>query len=132
MIDTIGGTVVMVSDQKKAVDFYTKALGFKVKVDLPFGTMRWIEVAPKGGESSISLMEPNLQMMSKDQFESAMKSLGEETGIWFYTKDIKSTYEELMKQNVNITQPEKQEWGGTMSKIRDHDGNSFSLISSPT
>ena len=51
MIDTIGGTVVMVSDQKKAVDFYTKALGFEVKVDLPFGTMRWIEVAPKGGES---------------------------------------------------------------------------------
>ena len=31
MINTIGGKVVMVSDQKKAVDFYTKKLGFDLR-----------------------------------------------------------------------------------------------------
>ena len=53
-----------------------------------------------------------------------------ETGIWFYSKDMQSTYEELKGKGVDITVPQKQEWGGIMSKVKDQDGNSFSIISS--
>ena len=41
-----------------------------------------------------------------------------------------ASYEELKGKGVDITTPEKQEWGGTMSKVKDQDGNSFSIISS--
>jgi uncharacterized glyoxalase superfamily protein PhnB len=58
------------------------------------------------------------------------KVLGAETGIWFYSNNIQSTYEELKGKRVDITAPEKQEWGGVMSKVKDQDGNSFSIISS--
>lgn len=52
MIDTIGGTVVIVSDQQKAIEFYTQKLGFELKTDTSFGSsssssIRWVEVAPK-------------------------------------------------------------------------------------
>ncbi|MFQ5941517.1 MAG: hypothetical protein ACE5KA_07470 [Nitrososphaerales archaeon] len=33
------------------------------------------------------------------------------TGIWFYTDDIRSTYEEQKKKGVGITTPVNQEQG---------------------
>ena len=140
MIDSIGGMVVIVSDQQKAIEFYTQKLGFELKSDIPFGSssssssaegLRWVEVAPKKSQSTISLMVPNPMMMSDGvEIEAVKKSIGAETGIWFYSNNIQSTYEELKGKGVDITTPEKQEWGGVMSKVKDQDGNSFSIISS--
>ena len=136
MIDSIGGAVVIVSDQQKAIEFYTQKLGFGLKSDIPIGGgntegLRWVEVAPKASQSTISLMVPNPMMMSDGvEIEAIKKSIGAETGIWFYSKDMQSSYEELKGKGVDITAPEKQEWGGTMSKVKDQDGNSFSIISS--
>ena len=132
MIDTIGGIVVLVSDQQKAMEFYSQKLGFEIKTDMSFVGIRWIEVGPKDSQSTISLMLPNVQMMSNEGVvEAAKKGIGTETGIWFYSDDIQSTYRELKKKGVDITAPEKQEWGGIMSKFKDQDGNSYSLISLP-
>jgi lactoylglutathione lyase len=138
MIDSIGGAVVIVSDQQKAIEFYTQKLGFELKSDIPFGGssssaegLRWVEVAPKESQSTISLMVPNPIVMSDGvEIEAIKKSIGAETGIWFYSNNIQSTYEELKSKGVDITEPEKQEWGGVMSKVKDQDGNSFSIISS--
>jgi len=131
MIDTIGGIVVIVSDQQKAVEFYTQKLGFEIKTDMSFVGIRWIEVSPKESQSTISLMLPNVQMMSNEGVvEAAKKGIGTETGVWFYSDDMQSTYEGLKNKGVDITQPEKQEWGGIMSKFKDQDGNSYSIISS--
>ena len=133
MIDTIGGIVVIVSDQQKAMEFYSQKLGFEIKTDTSFVGIRWIEVGPKDSQSTISLMLPNVQMMSNEGVvEAAKKGIGTETGIWFYSDDIQSTYEGLKNKGVEITSPEKQEWGGIMSKLKDQDGNSYSIISSPS
>jgi lactoylglutathione lyase len=137
MIDSIGGMVVIVSEQQKAIEFYTQKLGFELKSDIPFGGgssaegLRWVEVAPKESQSTISLMVPNPMMMSDGvKIEAIKKSIGAETGIWFYSNNIQSTYEELKSKGVDITAPEKQEWGGIMSKVKDQDGNSYSILSS--
>jgi lactoylglutathione lyase len=130
MIDRIGGIVVIVSDQQKAMEFYSQKLGFEIKTDTSFVGIRWIEVGPKHSQSMISLMLPNVQMMSNEGVvEAVKKGIGTETGIWFYSDDIQSTYRELKKKGVDIAAPEKQEWGGIMSKFKDQDGNSYSLIS---
>jgi catechol 2,3-dioxygenase-like lactoylglutathione lyase family enzyme len=34
MINTIGGTFIYVSNQNRAVEFYTQKLGFEVKSDM--------------------------------------------------------------------------------------------------
>ncbi len=128
MIDNIGGKVILVSNQKNAVEFYTKKLGFDLRLDMPIGDIHWIEVAPKNSQSSISLVEPNEKTMPKEQLEKARQEIGANSGIWFYTNNIQSTYEELKKNGVNITEPKKQEWGGIMSEFKDHDGNGFTLV----
>jgi len=131
MIDTIGGVVIMVSDQAQAVKFYTEKVGFDIRLNVPFFGGKWIEIAPKDSESTLSIMEPNAQLMTPEELEIARKNIGRNTGVWFYTLDIQSTYEDLKSKGVDITKPEKQEWGGIMSLVRDLDGNVFTLLSSP-
>lgn len=81
MINTIGGKVVMVSNQKTALDFYVNKLGFEKRVDMEFGEMRWLEVTPKDSQSTISLMEPNPKVMPPQAFEMAKKAIGTPTGV---------------------------------------------------
>ena len=131
MIDTIGGVVIMVSDQARAIKFYAEKVGFDIRLNVPFFGGKWIEVAPKDSESTLSIMEPNPQLMPPEELEIARKNIGRNTGVWFYTSDIQSTYEDLKSKGVDITKPEKQEWGGIMSLVKDLDGNIFTLLSSP-
>jgi lactoylglutathione lyase len=131
MIDTIGGVVIMVSDQARAVKFFAEKVGFDIRLNVPFFGGKWIEVAPKDSESTLSIMEPNPQLMPPEELEIARKNIGRNTGVWFYTSDIQSTYEDLKSKGVDITKPEKQEWGGIMSLVKDLDGNIFTLLSSP-
>jgi lactoylglutathione lyase len=78
-------------------------------------------------------MLPNVQMMSNEGVvEAVKKGIGTETGIWFYSDDMQLTYEELKNKGVEITPPERQEGGGIMSKFKDQDRNSYSIISSPS
>src|SRR4051812_29746799 len=52
-------TSVMVNDQAKAHDFYTRVMGFVTKIDQPLGEYRWLtvvsEAVPDGPEL---LLEP--------------------------------------------------------------------------
>lgn len=63
VIDTIGGKVVMVSNQNAAINFYLNKMGLEKRVDMQFGDMRWVEVAPKNSHSTISLTEPSPKIM---------------------------------------------------------------------
>lgn len=134
MIKTIGGTIIYVSNQGRAVEFYTQKLGFEVKSNMQFGEyIKWIEVAPKESNSTLSLVEPNRELLKTDEeINRAKMKIGTDTDVWFYANDIESTYEELKGKGVNLTKPEKQDWGGIMSILKDQDGNLFGLISVPT
>jgi lactoylglutathione lyase len=134
MIKTIGGTIIYVSNQSRAVEFYTQKLGFEVKSNMQFGdNIKWIEVAPKESNSTLSLVEPNRELLKTDEeINRAKMKIGTDTDVWFYANDIESTYEERKGKGVNLTKPEKQDWGGTMSILKDQDGNLFGLISVPT
>src|SRR3546814_17720387 len=108
MIDAIGGVVIMVSDQARAVKFYTEKIGFDIRLNVPFYGGKWIEVAPKDSESTLSIMEPTSQMMSPEELELAKKTIGRKTGVCFFSSDIQSTYEELNSKGVKITKDRKR------------------------
>jgi glyoxylase I family protein len=49
----------MVDDQNKALTFYTRALGFVKKHDIPVGEFRWITVVFPGRADLELSLEPN-------------------------------------------------------------------------
>lgn len=56
----INMTSVMVDDQDKALEFYTKVLGFVKKVDISVGEAKWLTVvSPEGPDDIELLLEPN-------------------------------------------------------------------------
>jgi predicted enzyme related to lactoylglutathione lyase len=51
---------IFVSDQEKALRFYTDVLGFRKKQDFPVGGARWITVvSPEGPDDLELVLEPN-------------------------------------------------------------------------
>jgi len=120
MIKTIGGTMIYVPNQSRAVESYTQKLGFEVKSSMQFG------------DPTLSLIEPNRELLKIDkEINRAKMKIGTDTDVCFHANDIESTYEELKGKGVNLIKPEKQDWGGTMSILKDQDGNLFGLISVP-
>lgn len=52
-------TSVMVDDQAKALEFYTRTLGFVKKMDIPAGGARWLTVVSSESASDVELvLEP--------------------------------------------------------------------------
>lgn len=130
MIDEIEGVVLVVSDQQKALEFYTEKLGFEKKLDTDTAGFRWVVVGPKDSKTVLSLADPSsIKKWRQGAAEQdPAKSIGGPTGIWFYTKDIDTAYGELKSRGVQVTAPERQAWGGIMSTVYDQDMNSFGLV----
>jgi hypothetical protein len=54
-ISQVGTVMIPVSDQDRAIAFYTEKLGFEVRSDTPFGNGdRWVEVAPAGAATTVA------------------------------------------------------------------------------
>ena len=118
MIKAIKFVGVPVTDQQRALDFYTKALGFRVITDQPFDdTQRWIELGIGRSSSGITLFTP----------QGHENRIGTFTGISFVADDVEATYKDLAAKGVTFVQePQKADWG-TAAIFADPDGNQFVL-----
>ena len=126
-VDMLGGVMVLVSDKKHAMEFYSQKLGFEIKENHD----GWVEVRPRNSGAPISLVNPEETNWSFQKKEQEKRKIGTDTGIWFYAKNIHSTYQILKSRGVEITKPEIQPWGVLLSKFYDQDKNEFSLLENP-
>jgi predicted enzyme related to lactoylglutathione lyase len=118
MIKAIKFASVPVRDQDKALEFYTRKLGFKVFTDAPFdGTQRWIELGIPRAETKLVLFTaPGQEAM-----------IGGFMNITFTTDDVEGTAKEMKANGVEFVQePQKADWG-TAAIFKDVDGNRFVL-----
>jgi predicted enzyme related to lactoylglutathione lyase len=121
MIKGIKFASVPVSDQDRALAFYTQKLGFAVATDQPFNDkQRWIELRIPGAPTGLVLFTP-------DGHEDR---IGTFSSISFTTDDIQKTYRELSARGVEFEgPPQTAEWGA-FALFKDPDGNSFVLSAS--
>jgi predicted enzyme related to lactoylglutathione lyase len=117
MITKAGIVAIYVSDQDRALDFYTNTLGFEKRADEPMSeTARWIEVAPASAETRL-VLEPGPE-----------DRIGTWAGVILECGDIRATYEELRGRGVEFTEePSEQPWG-MWARFKDQDGNEFGLF----
>jgi catechol 2,3-dioxygenase-like lactoylglutathione lyase family enzyme len=118
MIKAIKFASIPVTDQDRALEFYTTKLGFRVLTDAPFdGKQRWIELGIPRAETRIVL------------FTAAdhKKLLGGFMNVTFCADDVEATARELKARGVEFVQePQKADWG-TSAIFQDPDGNKFLL-----
>ena len=118
MIKGIKFVGVPVTDQDRALEFYTKKLGFSIATDQPFNdTQRWIELKIPAADTGIVLFTP----------EGHEKRIGDFQSISFYTKDVQKTYDELSSRGVEFLGPPQAADWGTFVMFKDPDGNQFIL-----
>ena len=115
-------TSVFVNDQNKALDFYTKNLGFVKKTDISAGKYRWLTVVsaedPNGPQV---VLEPNDNPAAKTYQESIFKQ-----GIpmtMFFVDDIQVEYQRLNKLGVRFTMEPTKTPGSTIVRFDDTVGN---------
>ena len=118
MIKAMKFVGVPVSDQQRALDFYTGKLGFRVITDQPFDdTQRWIELGIGRNGAGIALFTP----------PEHKARIGTFTGISLVADDVKATCKELKARGVVFAQePTDADWG-TFAMFKDPDGNTFVL-----
>ena len=124
LISHIGIVTVHVQDLDRAVQFYTDRLGFEKRMDAPMGPdLRWVTVAPTGGETQI--------VLACGFADDAGARIGLGTGIVFNTSDIDATYRELSGRGVMFTEPPTRYPFGMQAQFVDQDNNGYVLVQVP-
>ena len=121
MIKGIKFASIPVRDQDKALEFYTKKLGFKIITDSPFdGTQRWIELGLQRAETKLVLFTGDGQE----------QMIGKFMNVTFMAADVEAMAKELKARGVEFVQElQKADWG-TAAIFKDADGNQF-VLSTP-
>jgi catechol 2,3-dioxygenase-like lactoylglutathione lyase family enzyme len=119
-VSTIAVAMFSVSDQDKAIAFYTQKLGYEVRSDMPFGEnneMRWVEVAPPGSTARLALNPP-------------MEGSPGGGSIGVETTDVLGEHARLSAIGGIDVDPEPMRMPGvpTMFALRDPDGNSVWVV----
>jgi catechol 2,3-dioxygenase-like lactoylglutathione lyase family enzyme len=108
---------VPVSDQERAKEFYVEKLGFELsRDDDSIPGIRWVQVTPKGGATSLTLVT---------WFETMPP--GSLQGLVLGSADLEKDCEELVARGVEFDQPLQQQPWGKEAVVRDPDGNRLVL-----
>jgi lactoylglutathione lyase len=114
-VRTIG---VRVSDQDAAISFFTDVLGFQKRMDARISdTMRWVEVAPPGATTSLSLVAAG---------DAGPR--GGDTGIRFSATNAATEHERLAAEGVRVGELLVGDYAPPMFTFDDPDGNRFYLV----
>ena len=117
-ITRVHTVAVPVSDQDRALDFYSGTLGFEVRRDAMFGAdQRWLEVAPSAAETTVALPPAH----------GGVKT-GVDTGLRLATPDAKAAHDAMEAAGVDVDEVLDFPGAPPMFFLRDPDGNTLVIV----
>ena len=109
-------TPVVVADLQRALDFYVDGLGMQVVRDAELGPgMRWVEVGPAGGGTTIALLAADS---------------GFPPGVRLGTPDADAAHARLLERGADVDAQVLRmgDMAPPMFTVRDPDGNVVVLV----
>ena len=120
-------TSVFVDDQAKALDFYTRTLGFELKQDIPLGEHRWLTVTGRDDPDGTELLlEPDVHP-AVGPYRQALAADGIPLAS-FRVDDLDAEYERLRALGVHFVQPPTAAGSVKMAVLDDTCGNLVQLV----
>jgi len=120
-------TSVPVEDQDRALDFYTRVLGFIKKKEAPLGEHRWLTVVSPEEQSGVELLLEPMAFEPTRLYQQALK----EAGIpWtsFAVDDIAREYDRLSGLGVKFSIPPREAGPVMIAVLDDTCGNYIQLM----
>jgi catechol 2,3-dioxygenase-like lactoylglutathione lyase family enzyme len=116
---------IVVDDYDKAIDHYTRQLGFTLTEDTRLSeTKRWVLVTPQGSACSLLLAQAST--------EEQKQHIGNQTGgrvfLFLYTDNFNRDYNRLLEHQIEIVREASVEPHGKVAVFRDLFGNLWDLI----
>ena len=117
---------ITVSDQDKALKFYTEILGFVKKTEIPMGEHRWLTVvSPEERDGTELVLEPlgfePAKVYQKQLLEAGIPATA------FQVDDINGEYERLEKLGVVFSMKPTQMGPVTIAVFADTCGNNLQI-----
>jgi catechol 2,3-dioxygenase-like lactoylglutathione lyase family enzyme len=122
MINSISNIVIPVTDHDRAITFYRDRLGFEMRADYtPTEGMRWVELAPTGATTTISLATPRGGMWG---------TVGGDTNISLGSSHIAAEHARLRDEGVDVDEKvlDLGSYVPKMVRLRDPDGNILQIV----
>ena len=118
-------TTLFVTDQNKALDFYTNALGFEKRVDYSGPEGRFLTVSLKGQDLEVILWPGTVARGNSTPGSPPGPVLG---SFFIESDDLRKDFEVLRSRGVRFeeAEPEDYQFGVRVTAL-DPDGNRISL-----
>ena len=128
MTVTIHSTFLPTDDHDASLAFYRDALGFEVRGDVGYGTMRWVTVGPpEQPQTSIVLHPPAADPGITDEERRTIAELmakGSYAAIVLGSTNLEETFDRLQASGAEVVQePADQPYGIRDCAFRDPAGN---------
>src|ERR1700688_826112 len=101
MIKGVKFASIPVTNQDRALAFYTEKLGFRLVTDQPFSDeQRWIELGIPGADTRVVL------------FRFGENHKPGQSNVTFWAEDVEATARELKNKGVQfVMEPKREDWG---------------------
>jgi predicted enzyme related to lactoylglutathione lyase len=115
-------TSVYVTDQEKALRFYTGVLGFVKKTDFSKPPFRWLTVvSPEDPDGTELQLAPNDSPAARAFQEAQFKQ--SQPAAMFYSDDVQADYERMQSRGAEFTMPPMDVTGSRIAMLNDTCGN---------
>jgi len=125
---TISSSYLPHLDPEASLAFYRDVLGFEVRLDVGYESMRWITVGPVGQpDTAIVLHPPAVDPGITDEERRVIDDLiakGTVFGVNLASADLDATFERIAARGADVVQePIDQDYGLRDCAVRDPAGN---------
>ncbi len=125
---TISSSYLPHLDPEASLAFYRDVLGFEVRLDVGYESMRWITVGPVGQpDTAIVLHPPAVDPGITDEERRVIDDLiakGTVFGVNLASADLDATFERIAASGADVVQePIDQDYGLRDCAVRDPAGN---------
>jgi catechol 2,3-dioxygenase-like lactoylglutathione lyase family enzyme len=125
MKQSLAHVAIVVDNYDKAIDHYTRQLGFTLTEDTRLSeTKRWVLVTPPGSACSLLLA----QAATEEQRQHIGNQTGGRVFLFLHTDNFDRDYARLLEYQIEIVREASIESHGKVAVFKDIFGNLWDLI----